>query len=57
MDGDLEMLRRIAQKWCEPLDTDTDRDKTIGQWRKELASLLSEAVTYVSSRHIGDGRC
>lgn len=48
--SDFEMLKRIAQKVVEPMDENSDPNKTIGQWQAEMAALLNEVVFYVSSQ-------
>lgn len=50
MSDDFEMLKRVAQKWIEPLDDEASPGKTVGEWRREVAQLMSEVVTYVSQR-------
>lgn len=53
---DFEMLERIAQKACEPMDDAADPNKTIGQWRKEMGGLISEVVLHVSARRAPNQR-
>lgn len=53
MAHDFEMLTRIARKWSEPLTDDIAPEKTIGEWRKELAALLTEVMFYVADRTRG----
>jgi hypothetical protein len=38
------LLERIAQKSVEPMSDDTDPNKTLGEFREELADLLFEAI-------------
>lgn len=43
------LLERIADKANE-IFTDEHPHKTIGQWRKEMAALTSEALFFVAAR-------
>lgn len=56
-DHDLEglrLLKRIADKAVEPFDGPAE--KTVSEWRKELAALHMEAIQYFISRHAAFGR-
>jgi antitoxin component of RelBE/YafQ-DinJ toxin-antitoxin module len=45
------LLKRIAEKAAEPMDTGSDPNKTLGECRKELTDLLFEAVQFVATRN------
>jgi hypothetical protein len=42
---DKEMLKRILDVWCQVFTCD-DKDKTVGEWRKEIAQVLTDATFY-----------
>jgi len=50
----IALLKRIVDKYVEPLDG--PGDKTVGEWRKELAKLHMEAVNYFLTRHAKYGK-
>jgi hypothetical protein len=50
----VKLLKRIADKAIEPL-ADGPADKTVGEWRQELAVLHTEAISYFAARHAALG--
>jgi hypothetical protein len=48
--SDYELLKRIAEKACEPMSDTADGSKTIGQWRSEMGDLITEVVNHVMQR-------
>ncbi len=45
-----ELLRRLAEKLVEPMNSEVDGKKTIGEWRKEIAALHSEVIDFERCR-------
>lgn len=47
MSEDYDLLKRVAKKAAEPFGDD-NLNKTISEWRKEMAELMSEVIFYVA---------
>jgi hemerythrin len=47
--GDTEMLKKILDVWVQPHVG--NEEKTVGEWRKEVAHVLNEAIVYWRVTH------
>jgi hypothetical protein len=45
------LLVKIAEKSVEPMNNESNPDKTLGECRKELTDLLFQAVQFVATRN------
>ena len=51
--SDKEMLKQILDVWVQVFTTD-DTEKTVGEWRKEVAQVLTDAMFYWQKKHGSD---